>query len=432
MADPAESYKATVEEKELIGVVSAKSKPGRDPEETRTRLKEIEGGVLGDIRDRERGWGERVKKFATYLNPTKDGAMPTKKGDFIVRIKEVASTNAVVMLSQMSDLEESTDARLRKLSMKTAEKFANITSQIRVANDAIHAADEYHEMIKEEQAERARMIKFLRAQDLRDHPLAGNIPLIRRFVLIDEKLPNAAGIKEDKLLKEAAKEVARDAKIEKKAYEREAKEQFSDVKGSEDALRTQILRYAPDAIDRLEMELRAAAAGDDGRLLSTIQGLDLGHYPEEQADNIRELLGHAVEVLSRKTAGQAKAYELIQKLEANDQTPENVAKALTRLPIGTPVTMEWDKTREKMVILAKQPEGRIVLKTLGSDDPEDNIILIPEQGIGLRAEPAPKGKASKSKGGVGVVSTTPGETDYVEEVFNISDTKITINTPRYI
>jgi hypothetical protein len=256
---------------------------------------------------------------------------------------------------------------------------------------------------------------------------------------------------EDKLLREAAKEVATHAKIEKRAYEKEAKEQFSDIRGSEDALRTQILRYSSaDTIDRLEKELRAAAAGDDVRLLTTIQGLDLGHYPDEQAEKIRELLGKEVEMLSKK-GGQSKAYDVLQKLEANDQASEEVAKAVARLPIGTPVTMEWARTKKKMVILAKQPEGRITLKELGSDAAVDQIVLIPEQKIGLRAKPAPVKKAAakkpaakkpaakkpaaqKAASAPAAAAAPPASsgTGYVEEIFNISDTKITINTPRHI
>ena len=403
------NYKATDEEKQLIGV-KIKAPDTTDPKETRDKLQGIEDGVLGKIRDRERSFRERLGTFGKYLVPTMEGEKMTTIGDFKVKIKDIASERATEVIDKMGELQNASKKRLHVLGRKSAEKLAGLTQRISVAKEARQAAKEYHELIKDEQVEREEIAKYVRAQIGEEGGWKTRIPLRRAWLLrkTEQSMTKLTGA-EDHILSKAADEVEKAANVEKAQYDEQTRERFKNVRHAEAALRKHILRYNPDAVDVIEQFLRECATGSEFNLTGLIQNLNLNHYPDKQQKEIKNFLNENVKILMGREWELSKAFEVLGRLELSGQSSEEVMRQIESMPLGTHLDVRVGNFAEKkMVLSAKRPEGRLVLKKLGSSKEVDNLILIPDKSLGLRAKSK---KAEKGK-----------KATHVEEVFDLKKT----------
>ena len=405
-------YAATEEEKALIGV-KLKAPDTTDPNETREKLLGIEDGVLGKIRDRERSFRERLGTFGKYLVPTMEGEKMTTIGDFKVKIKDIASERATGVIDKMVELQNASKKRLHLLGRKSAEKLAALTQRISVAKEARQAAKEYHELIKDEQAEREEIAKYVRAQIGAEGGWKTKIPLRRAWLLrkTEQSMTKLTGA-EDHILTKAADEVEKAANAEKAQYDEQTRERFKNVRHAEAALRKHILRYNPDAVDVIEQRLRECATGKDFDLMVLINGLNLKHYPDKQQKEIKNFLKENVQILMGREWELSKAFEVLGRLELSGQSSEEVMRQIASMPLGTHLDVKVGNLAEKrMVLSAKRPEGRLVLKQIGSSKEVNNLMLIPDKGIGLRAKSKKAEKAAKD-----------AKATHVEEVFDLKKT----------
>lgn len=374
MATGTPDNKNVTPNEETLEALGAKrtEKGKRTPDSTLNELNGLEDQTLDTLRERDRGFWKRVGRMGAYAVPFMEGANPTEFGDYKMKIRGLARDEARDLLDGMGDLSDSTSKRLRWYSRKSAERYANITSRINVSNRTLGALKKHRELVKEEIPDLRGIADGVRMQAKSDQPVRTGIRLVAARLKPRSKDLNALGAKSDLKLASAAKEVGKEAKAQKIAFDQKIENRLRGARKAENHLRNILLRHDPSLTDTIEERLRACAAGppDDQKLRDTIDSLAIKGLNAKQQKEVRATLHVAADTLSGKSGGMSKVFEMAGRLEMTGNTTE-VVNQIRSMPLGTQLrvfapefTSEVDHA-EEMVLHSKKPADTIVLRPKG-------------------------------------------------------------------
>lgn len=387
------------------------------PEYSLEEMTDIEKSTLDSLKERNRGFWERAGRTMSYAVPFMEGENPTQFGDYKMKLRRIASERAGDIMDKMDDLSDRTTKRLRWYSLKNAKRHAEITARISVANTTLSALQKNKEIFKEQSSDNKDMSDGIRESIAGNYPWVTGVPLVRRLVLPKEKDPaDALWVKHGKKLREAATEVRTEARNDKKAWDAKINERLKGERKAENGLRSTILRHNPAATDFIEEQLRACAANEPDELRKTIDALEFKGMGDKYSKEQKKLLYAAVDQLSGKSGGMAKAFELSGRLELTGTVSE-ILTQVRSMPIGTHLKVRLegpDSTVRDMVIWAKRPGDRITLKPKGVADGL-SISIDPKTKAIFEREDADSEEMTRAKTvaaaieGIAKAQTTPSE-----------------------
>lgn len=339
------------------------------PETTRVDLTTTEHETLDNIQTRDRSWWQRVGRLSAYAVPFPgvDRAGLGEFGNYKMKIRQKASEEAIDLLDNMDDLSNSTLQRLKWRSLKSAKRFAEVTSRINVASRTISGIHKQRELMKESGVDFRGLASALRQQGKSDHPIRTSVTLVRDRLFPKDYDLGIMG--NDKLLR-AAQEVKSEETVKRREWESTVEGRLGGARKAENHLRSLILRHSPEKVTTIEDELRKCAAGETGPIEKTIADLKfLGVDPASKTrKDVLQLLETAVKTLSGRSGGMAKAFEVAGRIELTGSTTE-ILNQVRSMPLGTrlSVTLPDYATDADMVLEAKQPDNYLILKPVSGD-----------------------------------------------------------------
>lgn len=349
---------------ERLGVV--KPDTNRTPSSTAAELSSVETETLEFLRERDRGFWKRAGRLAAYAVPFMEGESATAFGDYKMRLREKASDEARDLLDRMNDLSGSMTQRLRWYSLTHAKRLAEVTARVNVAGRTLVALQKEQERHRLDQVSMNRIAAGINQQQRLDHPFMTGVPLVKHLFLTKEKELDALGARESQKLMRAAQEMKSESTQQKRELETKSDARLKGVRQTEEELRTLILRHAPQAVDHLDEQIRACAAGNPSALKTTIDAIDFKGMNAKQKAEVLRLIEKSMDTLSGRSGGMSKAFELAGRTEISGNLNEALMQ-IRRMPLGTHLLVggyHGDQTTE-MVLESKIPEGYLLFKPVG-------------------------------------------------------------------
>lgn len=345
---------------EMMGKTSVVERRDLTPSEANKCLLEDEKATLEYIRERDQGFWKRVKTYEKLIDERARSEAQSPDG----------------VLSKMQGLGLSTTDRLRFLSRKSVDRFAQITSRIDVANQTLTAVHKRREAVKDDMATITAGRAALAEQVKQDHPIAGRISFLRNH-LLPATGESVWGFSVEKLraldytkLQQAAQNVKQESMTERQKWEQEIATRLGGARRAEDGLRNLICKYNKDAPFTIEKALRSCAAGDTGAIEALVGGMDLDakNYPVKEKEELKKELELWIRQLSKRSGNLSKAFEVAGRLELRGTLAETFGQ-LRGLPVGTRllVDLEGSATKQEVVLYAKKG-SYLQFKLIGSAD----------------------------------------------------------------